>query len=110
MESNPVGAARSLITALKEMGFSEVSSPLRKEILNMMRDNAGKDYFEAWAKNEDGMEAFRVWLRAAIAKKDSVSGKRGMEETLMPLLNVCANSSPSRAVPLSERYLIRMLP
>lgn len=86
-ESSPAGAARSLINALKTMGISDVSSSLRKEILNTMRDNAGKDFFEAWAKSADGMETFRIWLKSAVTRKDD--GKREADETLMPLLNVC---------------------
>lgn len=86
-ESSPAGAARSLINALKTMGISDVSSALRKDILNTMRDNAGKDFFEAWSKSTDGMETFRIWLKAAVTRKGD--GKREADETLMPLLNVC---------------------
>lgn len=53
-----------------------------------MRDNAGKDFFEAWAKNADGMDVIRIWLKAATTRKE-VNGKREADETLMPLLNVC---------------------
>lgn len=87
LERSPVVAANNLIKALAQMGFSETSPALRKDILNTMRDNAGKDFYEAWAKNPDGMEMFRVWLKSASAKKDA-SGKKEVEETLMPLLNV----------------------
>ena len=69
------------------MGISDVSSALRKDILNTMRDNAGKDFFEAWAKSAEGMETFRIWLKSAVTRKDD--GKREADETLMPLLNVC---------------------
>lgn len=72
------------------MGINDTSPSLRKEILNGMRDNAGKEFYEAWAKNPDGMEMFRVWLKSAMTKKDPSSGKKENEETLMPLLNVGA--------------------
>ncbi|KAF8334960.1 uncharacterized protein EI90DRAFT_3049046 [Cantharellus anzutake] len=87
LERSPIAAANSLIKALAQMGFSETSPSLRKDILNAMRDNAGKDFYEAWAKNPDGMEMFRVWLKSASTKKDA-NGRKEVEETLMPLLNV----------------------
>lgn len=64
-----------------------MSSSLRKLVLNTVRDNAGKDFFESWAKNADGMDIIRVWLKAAATKKE-VNGKREPDESLMPLLNV----------------------
>lgn len=82
------------------MGITDVSSPLRKEILNTVRDNAGKDFFEAWAKNAEGMEIIRIWLKAAATKKEG-NGKREADETLMPLLNVC-----TKAVLREESVLI----
>ncbi len=94
LERSPVVAANNLIKALAQMGFSETSPALRKDILNTMRDNAGKDFYEAWAKNPDGMEMFRVWLKSASAKKDA-NGKKEVEETLMPLLNVSSGISGS---------------
>ncbi|KAF8304790.1 hypothetical protein DL93DRAFT_2233363 [Clavulina sp. PMI_390] len=84
-ESSPTGAARSLISALTKMGVDDVSPTLRKEILNTVRDNAAKEFYEAWARNAEGLEILQTWLVVAKKKKE---GKKEVDETLMPLLHV----------------------
>ena len=56
-----------------------------------MRDNAVKDFFEAWAHNPDGMEGLRIWLKDTFLTDDlRAKEKRELGDTLMPLLNVCS--------------------
>jgi hypothetical protein len=116
-EKTPSGAARSLIAALDKMGFLDVSYTFRKQILNQMRDNAVKDFFEAWAHNPVGMEGLRIWLKDA-SNTDGLSSKkkRELEETMMPLLNVCCHDwliyskNPKNLKPQFSYQVIDRLP
>jgi protein phosphatase 1 regulatory subunit 10 len=76
------GAVRHLANLIDEYGIAQVDVPTRLEILTKVRDNAGNNYFRAWAENDAAMDITKEWLKAGV-KGDGQSG-----ETIMPLLHV----------------------
>ncbi|EAU80599.2 hypothetical protein CC1G_11399 [Coprinopsis cinerea okayama7 len=77
------GSVNALVKLINDYGVTEVDAPMRLEILNKMRDNAGNHYFRAWSEKPAAVEITREWLKAA-AKGE----KPNLEETIMPLLHV----------------------
>lgn len=91
------GAVQHLTDRIEEYGITEVDTQTRLDVLNRIRDGAGNPYYRAWSENSLSVEITREWLKAA-AKSNSGT----LQETLMPLLQVCKIQSTT-AVPYNYK-------
>ena len=98
-------AVAHLTDLVRDAGILEVDPQVRLEIATKIRDNAGNHYFRAWLENPTAMEVTREWLRACVGTDNPQ-----VQETLMPLLQVCTTECSPTRVSLNCMQILDRLP